>query len=109
MRGARVDGTVGRKIQGWSAGPTGSWSGRRERCAQAARHRFAEPRGGRLLPDDTWEYFCLDNVRYRGRDLTIGWDKTAETYGKGLVVLVDWQQIPHADTLKMTTGVLASR
>ncbi len=44
-----------------------------------------------LLPDDTWDWFCLDNVLYHGRILTIIWDKTGETYnrGQGLTVFAD--------------------
>lgn len=54
-----------------------------------------------LLPADTWDYFRLDKVRYRGRLLTILWDKTGKTYGKGkgLTVLADDTQIAHAETL----------
>lgn len=35
-----------------------------------------------LLPDDTWDYFCLDNVLYHGRNLTIAWDKKATVTDK---------------------------
>jgi len=44
-----------------------------------------------LLPKDTWNYFCLDNVLYHGRNLTILWDKDGSRYhaGKGLRVFVD--------------------
>ncbi|MGB0766695.1 MAG: MGH1-like glycoside hydrolase domain-containing protein [Phycisphaeraceae bacterium] len=61
-----------------------------------------------LLPDGTWDYFCLDNVRYRGHTLTILWDKTGERYGKGkgLTVLADGRRIAHADTLTRITGEL---
>ncbi|QNL52509.1 glycoside hydrolase [Olivibacter sp. SDN3] len=36
-----------------------------------------------LVPPDQWEWFCLDNVLYNGRILTIVWDKTGKRYGKG--------------------------
>jgi hypothetical protein len=44
-----------------------------------------------LLPRGEWDYFCLDGVRYHGRDITIRWDRTGEHYGQGsgLTVLVD--------------------
>ena len=32
-----------------------------------------------LVPE-TWEWFCLDNVCYQGRELTIIWDKTGAKY-----------------------------
>ena len=44
-----------------------------------------------LVPQDTWDYFCLDNVNYRGHVLTIIWDKDGQRYhqGTGLTLLVD--------------------
>ncbi len=36
-----------------------------------------------LIPNDTWEYFCLDNVSYKGDILTILYDLTGERYGVG--------------------------
>ncbi len=46
-----------------------------------------------LLPKDTWDYFCLDGVNYRGHVLTIIWDKDGQRYhqGAGLTLLVDGQ------------------
>lgn len=47
-----------------------------------------------LVPE-TWDYFCLDRVRYHGRVLTILWDRTGKHYqrGKGLRVLADGRDI----------------
>ena len=44
-----------------------------------------------LLPDGKWEYFCLDNIRYHGHNLTIVYDRDGSRYhmGRGLRVLVD--------------------
>lgn len=44
-----------------------------------------------LLPDGVWDYFCLDNVLYHGKRLTILYDKTGQKYnkGKGFILLVD--------------------
>lgn len=36
-----------------------------------------------LLPDTTWDYFCLDNVAYHGKTITVLYDKTGQKYGKG--------------------------
>ncbi len=54
-----------------------------------------------LLPDGTWDWFCLDRVRYHGHDLTVAWDRDGSRYGrgKGLHVLIDGQPAAHADTL----------
>jgi predicted GH43/DUF377 family glycosyl hydrolase len=58
----------------------------------------------------TWDYFCLDQIRYHGRWLTILWDKTGEHYqkGRGLRVLADGQEIASADSLRRLTGALPS-
>lgn len=46
-----------------------------------------------LIPDNTWDWFCLDQVMYHGKPLTILYDKTGEQYhyGKGLKLFVDGQ------------------
>ena len=43
------------------------------------------------LVSDTWKYFCLDNVLYHGKIITVLYDKTGTKYGhgKGFKVLVD--------------------
>jgi hypothetical protein len=43
-----------------------------------------------LVPDD-WDWFCLDDVWYHGKKITVLWDKTGEKYnrGKGFIVFVD--------------------
>jgi hypothetical protein len=64
-----------------------------------------------LVPPDTWDYFCLDQVRYHGRWLTILYDKTGEHYqkGKGLRVFADGQEIAAAELLTHVTGRLPAR
>jgi len=61
-----------------------------------------------LLPDKTWDYFCLDKVRYHDRILTIIWDKTGEKYGKGkgLSVYANGVKIAAAPNLTKVTGTL---
>jgi hypothetical protein len=53
-----------------------------------------------LIPED-WDYFCLDRVRYHGRDLTVLYDRTGEKYGrgKGLRLLCDGRELAVADAL----------
>ncbi|MBD2703888.1 glycoside hydrolase [Spirosoma sp. BT702] len=48
-----------------------------------------------LIPDKQWDWFCLDNVLYHGKILTILYDKTGKKYGKGkgFIVLADGKQI----------------
>lgn len=54
-----------------------------------------------LLPDNSWDYFCLDNIRYHDHNLTIIWDKSGGKYhqGKGLLILVDGLLMAQRDTL----------
>ncbi len=61
-----------------------------------------------LLPEGTWDWFCLDKVLYHGRILTILWDKTGEKYGKGkgLAVFADGREIARSDKLSRLTGTL---
>ncbi len=59
-----------------------------------------------LIGTDTWEWFCLDNVLYHGRIITILWDKSGKKYnkGKGLRVFANGKQIAQSDTLGRVTG-----
>ena len=44
-----------------------------------------------LLPDGLWDYFCLEDVLYHGKRITVLFDKTGTKYhkGKGLMLFVD--------------------
>ena len=61
-----------------------------------------------LVPAGAWDYFCLDQARYHGRNLTILYDKTGERYGrgKGLQVLVNGQRIAGSESLQRVTAQL---
>jgi hypothetical protein len=63
-----------------------------------------------LLPEGTWDYFCLDNVAYHGHRLTIVWDHTGSRYhvGQGLMLLVDGKLNAHRSTLGELKGTLPS-
>jgi hypothetical protein len=54
-----------------------------------------------LIPLNEWDWFCLDNVLYHGRDLTIIWDRNGSKYqkGKGLRIFADGIEIAHSDKL----------
>jgi hypothetical protein len=56
----------------------------------------------------TWEWFCLDQVRYHGHWLTIVWDKTGKHYGKGqgLRVIVDDKEIAKSSTMTRISAPL---
>ena len=48
-----------------------------------------------LVPQDKWDYFCLDGINYRGHLLTIIWDKNGQRYhqGTGLTLMVDGKKV----------------
>ena len=54
-----------------------------------------------LVPQDKWDYFCLDGVSYRGHILTILWDKDGQRYhqGTGLTLMVDGKVVAHRKEL----------
>lgn len=54
-----------------------------------------------LVPDGTWKYFCLDNIPYHGRNVSIIWDEDGTRYhhGKGLRILVDGKEVGYSPTL----------
>ncbi len=62
----------------------------------------------RPLGPPTWDYFCLDQVRYHGHWLTIVWDKTGEHYhqGRGLRVFVDGLEKGAVNSLERMTAAL---
>ena len=61
-----------------------------------------------LLPDNKWEWFCLDNVLYHGKIITIIWDKDGMKYkkGKGLQVFVNGRKVASSLLLEKLTGKL---
>ena len=61
-----------------------------------------------LLPEDAWDWFCLDNVPYQDRIVTILWDRTGNKYGrgKGLSVFADGKKIAHSYKMTPLTGKL---
>ena len=60
------------------------------------------------LAPATWDYFCLDRAPYRGRMITILWDRTGTRYGKGkgLRVFADGQLLASADSLQRVRAAL---
>lgn len=54
-----------------------------------------------LIPDDLWDYFCLDYLRYHGKEITIFYDKSGDRYGmgSGLNLYVDGKLMVHSDKL----------
>jgi hypothetical protein len=59
-----------------------------------------------LLPDNKWDWFCLDNVLYHGKIITIIWDKTGTKYkkGKGLSVWVNGKKVAASVKLEKVIG-----
>ena len=64
-----------------------------------------------LIPQEKWDWFCLDNVLYHGNILTILWDKDGQHYkkGAGLLVFLNGKQIgssKNLDRLLIQTSTL---
>lgn len=55
-----------------------------------------------LVPQDSWDYSCLDNIFYHGHTLTILWDKTGQQYGRGagFRVLCDGEELIQSPTMR---------
>lgn len=64
-----------------------------------------------LVPAGHWDYFCLDQIPYHGRSLTILYDKTGGHYhrGQGLRLLVDGEEIAARDRLGRLVAPLPVR
>jgi len=104
---------------------TGQWlKGKQERSRYYNHSTFADlvisgvvglrPRGDDtvevqpLLPQRTWDWFCVDGVKYHGHELAILWDRDGKHFGRGmgLNVFVDGKNIAHAGGLEKVTGKL---
>jgi hypothetical protein len=61
-----------------------------------------------LLPAGTWDWFCLDGLKYHGNTLTVLWDNDGKRYsrGQGLTILANGKTIAHASNLQKVTGKL---
>ncbi|MHC4435210.1 MAG: MGH1-like glycoside hydrolase domain-containing protein, partial [Planctomycetota bacterium] len=59
-----------------------------------------------LVPPGMWDWFCLDNVLYHGRIVTILWDKTGSKYnkGKGLRAFADGREIARSKNISRVEG-----
>lgn len=55
-----------------------------------------------LVPETKWDWFCLDNVLYHGKIITLVWDKTGMKYkrGKGFYVLANGKEIGRSGKLE---------
>jgi hypothetical protein len=61
-----------------------------------------------LIPGGKWDWFYLDKVPYKGKTLTILWDKDGSKYGKGkgLRIFADGKEIYKGKKLKPVTAKL---
>jgi hypothetical protein len=61
-----------------------------------------------LLPTDTWDWFCLDGVKYHDHMLTVIWDKDGSRYGRGagLRLWAGDKEIAYSTKLERITGKL---
>lgn len=55
-----------------------------------------------LVPQNQWDWFCLDKVLYHGKSIAILWDKTGKHYGKGkgMRIFADGKEVFRASKLR---------
>lgn len=55
-----------------------------------------------LIPDDCWDYFCLDDVSCQGKIITVIFDKKGTKYGKGkgFMIYVNNKCLSHTATVQ---------
>jgi hypothetical protein len=55
-----------------------------------------------LIPEDAWDWFCLDGVPWHGHRVAVAWDRTGAHYdrGTGLSLWIDGQLAGHSDSLR---------
>jgi len=61
-----------------------------------------------LVPANKWPWFCLDNVLYHNKIITIVWDKDGMKYkkGKGLSIWANGKKVASSINLEKLTGQL---
>jgi hypothetical protein len=61
-----------------------------------------------LLPENSWDWFCLDNVQYHDQNITILWDRHGEKYnrGTGLRIYANGKEIAKSEKLAPMSGLL---
>lgn len=54
-----------------------------------------------LLPEDAWEWFCVENIPYHGRNVSILWDRYGKRFGRGsgLCVHIDGDDAARSERL----------
>jgi len=62
-----------------------------------------------LAPND-WDWFVLDNVAYRGRRISIVWDRTGQRYGRGpgLSLWSNGREVARSDSLQRIVADLGA-
>lgn len=63
-----------------------------------------------LVPAGKWDWFCLDNVYYHGKSITVLWDKSGAKYhrGKGLHIYANGREILKSASLKHVLAPLGA-
>ncbi len=61
-----------------------------------------------LIPQDQWDWFCMDAIPYHGKNVSILWDKDGSHFkkGQGFIIFVDGKQVARAAQLQKLEIVL---
>lgn len=64
-----------------------------------------------LVPDETWDFFCLDSVPYHGHSVTVVYDRLGDHYhkGRGLRAFVDGKEVAASEKLTRLTAALPDK
>ncbi|KAA0989745.1 MGH1-like glycoside hydrolase domain-containing protein [Dyadobacter aurulentus] len=106
------------RLKSWDSGSWSAGKGGEERGKDYNHSTFCDlvisgligirPQPGNILivnplvPENEWDYFCLDRVKYHGKMITVIYDKSGNRYrrGKGFRVLVNGVEKFAADNIQ---------
>lgn len=58
-----------------------------------------------LIPQEQWDWFCLDNLIYHGKNIAIVWDKSGKKFnkGQGLLLFCNGKKVAQKPTIEKIT------
>jgi len=58
-----------------------------------------------LIPQEQWDWFCLDNLMYHGKNIAVVWDKSGKKFnkGQGLLIFCNGKKVAQKPTIEKIT------